>query len=352
MLRTPAIAVLLATMLAAQDTRSSAEPAPLQKWITDLGAKDSRVWSVAMTELVALGEHAVPALRRVVQRTGAEAGDDTVRAVQVLQRIGAPAAIAVPELLVLLRQLGARDKGRSTVVLAVGELVPFAPAHRTAVRNAMLDLLDAERHDAMGRVLQTSDLLDKCRALARTQFGPETDADRLGKHLADDNPFVREFAAVLLADKTAAGDATIEALVKALRGPHPSRFQLEGLPQIDVFLDRRIQAAAARGLLRLAPKDPRTAEALVVLAERPLTEERLAAVVGARQLGAACAAFVPQLMRMAKEEEPLLRREAITTLGTLGPTAAPAATLLEQLGADPDPHIAERARAALKLVRK
>jgi HEAT repeat protein len=55
---------------------------------------------------------------------------------------------------------------------------------------------------------------------------------------------------------------------------------------------------------------------------------------------------------MATDEDALVRREAITTLGTLGPAAAPAAALLERLCADPDPQIAERARAALRQVRR
>jgi HEAT repeat protein len=163
---------------------------------------------------------------------------------------------------------------------------------------------------------------------------------------------VREFAAELLGGKQAAGEATIAALLKAVRGPHPDRFRLEGLPELEVFLDRRIQAAAAKAMLRLAPTDPRSVEAFALLVDRPQTEERLAAVIAVRHAGAAGAALVPQLVRMATDEDALVRREVITTLGTLGPTAAPAAALVERLCADPDPQIAERARAALRQVRR
>ncbi|MFY9341517.1 MAG: HEAT repeat domain-containing protein [Planctomycetota bacterium] len=350
-LRTLGIAVLLMTIVPAQAARR-AESEPLQKWLTDLGAMDSRTWSAAMAQLTALGDRAVPALRQIVRRDGDQMANDAVRAVQVLQRIGVPAAVAVPDLLALLGRLGVRDNGRSAVILAVGELVPWAPTQRTAVREAMFDLLAQERLDGIGKLLQTSDYLDKCRAIARTEFGPETATDELAAGLAADNPFVREFAALLLADRDAAGEATIAALQKALRGPHPDRFQIAGLPQLEVFLDRRIQAAAARAMLRLAPKDPRSVEAFAVLAERTQAEDRLAAVIAVRQIGTAGAAMVPQLMRMAKDEDALIRREAITTLGTLGSTAAPAVALLEQLAADPDPQIAERARAALEQVRR
>lgn len=344
--------MLLVATVPAQATRRSDGAEQLQKWLTGLSAKDSRVWSAAMTQLVVLGERAVPALRQIVQRAGDQVADDALRAVQVLQRLGAPAAVAVPDLLLLLGRLGPRDNCRSTVILAVGELVPYAPTQRVAVREAMFDLLAQERLDGIGKILQTSDFIDKCRAIARTEFGPETDADQLGRQLASDNPFEREFAAVLLADKPAAGEAVIVALLKAIRGPHPNHFRLEGLPQLEVFLDRRIQAAAAKAMLRLAPKDPRSVEAFTLLADRPQTEERLSAVIAVRMVGTAGVALVPQLMQMAKDEDALVRREAITTLGTLGPTAAPAATLLEQLCADPDPQIAERARAALKQVRR
>jgi hypothetical protein len=351
-LRTLGIAALLAPSVAAQADRRAGEPKPLQELLNDLGAKDSRTWSAAMAQLVALGDRAVPALRQVVRRAGDEPAGDAVRAVQVLQRIGAPAAVAVPDLLALLRRLGLRDNARSAVILAVGELVPYAPTQRAAVREAMFDLLAQKHLDGINRLLQIGTYIDECRALARTELGPETAEGELARQLAADNPFVREFAALLLADRSAAGEATIAALQKALRGPHPNHFELEGLPHLEVYLDRRIQAAAARAMLQLAPKDPRSVEAFALLAERTQSEDRLSAVIAVRQSGAAGAALVPQLMNMAKDEDPLIRREAITTLGTLGPIAAPAATMLERLCADRDPQIAERARAALKQVRR
>jgi len=270
----------------------------------------------------------------------------------VLQRIGAPAAAALPDMLVLLGRLDPRDNCRISVILALGELVPVAPTQRAAVREAMFELLANERSDVVGRKLGAADFIDKCRAIARTEFGPETGTDQLVQQLSSDNPFVREFAAVLLADKQAADEAVIVALLRAIRGPHPDRFRLGELPQFEVFLDRRIQAASARAMLRIAPQDPRSVEAFTVLAERSLSEDRLSAVIAARLVGAAGGPMVPQLMRMAKDDEALIRREAITTLGVLGPTAAAAASLLEQLCTDSDPHIVERARAALAQVRK
>ena len=137
-----------------------------------------------------------------------------------------------------------------------------------------------------------------------------------------------------------------------MRGPHPGKVQLEGFPPFEIYLDRRIKAAAARALAQIAPKDPRSVAALALLMERTDMAERLAAVAAARHTGAAGAALLPQLMRMAANDAPLIRREAITTLGTLGPVAAPAADLLERLSGDPDPQIAKRAQAALRQIRQ
>jgi HEAT repeat protein len=98
-LRTLGIAVLLATTVPAQAERRAAEPVSLQRLLTDLAAKDSRTWLAAMTQLVALGDRAVPALRQIVRRTGDQSADDAVRAVQVLQRIGVPAAVEIAKIL-------------------------------------------------------------------------------------------------------------------------------------------------------------------------------------------------------------------------------------------------------------
>jgi hypothetical protein len=295
----------------------------------------------------------VPALRPIVAGPREGAAANVLHAVQVLQRIGAPAAPAIPDLLTLLHRLGRRDNLRAAVIQALGALVPHAPTQRTAVREAMFALLAEEKLDGLGKHFQTGDFVDKCRVIARTEFGPETAAEDLGKRLADGNPFVREYAAELLAARTAAPEATVAALQLALRGPHPGTFELEGLPPLDVFLDRRIQTAAARALLRVAPMDARSVEAFALLAERPQAEDRLDAVAALRHAGAAAAPMLPQLMRMAAADESVLvRREAITTLGLLGAVAAPATALLERLAADRDPQVAEVARAALRQVQR
>jgi len=119
-----------------------------------------------------------------------------------------------------------------------------------------------------------------------------------------------------------------------------------------VFLDRRIQAAAARAMVRLAPRDARSAAGFALLLDRPEPADRLTAVTAARALGADGGPLVDELMRMSSEDSALLRREAITTLGLLGPAAARATKLLEELGRDPDPQIAGRAHASLRQVQE
>jgi hypothetical protein len=351
-MRTFAILLLFTAVIPAQQQSRSAPP-QLQQSLADLGSKDSRVWSAAMAQLVTLGEPAVPALRAIVAAAHEGAQGDVLRAVQVLQRIGAPAAVAIPEMLALLNRLPRSDNVRTAVIQALGALAPYAPPKRAAVRDAMFALLAEEKLDGLGKLLQTADFVDKCRTIGRTEFGPEATAEYLGTRLSDDNPFVREHAAELLAARTTAPEATIAALLQAVRGPHPGTFELEGLPKLEVFLDRRIQTAAARALLRVAPKDPRSVEAFALLAERPQAEDRLDAIAAVRHVGAAAAPMLPQLMHMAEaDEDVVVRREVITTLGTLGAVATPAAALLERLGADRDPQVAKRARAALRQVRR
>src|SRR5205823_4624331 len=100
--------------------------------------------------------------------------DEALRAVRVLQRIGAPAACTIPALLTIMDRVPPRDRATKALVLALAELVPHAPAQRRAVVEAMLALIERERPDGMRRMLQLADLDDKCRTFARCQAGPET----------------------------------------------------------------------------------------------------------------------------------------------------------------------------------
>ncbi len=325
-----------------------------------LDHKDSTIWLATMDALAKLKGTAVPYLIQRV-RDSAPEGLDTgaVRAVQVLDRIGARAVAAVPTLLDTLPD--APERMQTAIVLALGRLAPHTSKHRARIREAMVELVvnDANvrqlRPELVAYFRQFIQLHQEAwRTHARTQLDADASVETLLTTLEDSNPFLREFAAELLAKPRRRNEAAVVALAKTLGEEQPGKAVMDdvdeaGLPQLDVdiYYDRRIKSQVARALVRMAPDDKRALPAFELLLERPISELRLEGLIALRRAGPLAEKLLPTVLRMAKREDTVIQREAVTVLGMIGPKAREAIPTLKKLARGGDKQLAARAKAAL-----
>ncbi len=282
-----------------------------------------------------------------------------MRAVRILHRIGAHAVDAVPALLDALPD--GEGRLQSAIVLALGRIGPHAGRQRPRIREAMVELVmddpTVRRLDAgVARFFRqyVQQHQEAWRTHARTRLDPGASVARIVAALKDSNPFVREFAAELLAEPRRRDEAAVAVLAKMLGKTQPSKAVMDDIDdadlpelEIEVFYDRRIDGQVARAMVRMAPGDARALPAFEFLLERPTSADRLEGLIALRRAGPRAAKLLPILLRMAQREDTLIQREAVTVLGMIGPEARDAIPTLKKLVRGGDTQLAARARAAL-----
>jgi HEAT repeat protein len=354
------LAVLVALPLTGQGRFSADAKKIIPAAIKLLDQKDSTIWQPAMQALAGLKKTSVPYLIERVRNSPPRVLDPGgVRAVQILDRIGPRAVAAVPALLDALPT--GENRLQVAIVQALGRLGPYSGKHRRRIRKAMVELVE---DDPTVRKLEprfvehfrqfVQEQQGAWRTHARTRLDPNTPLPSLVDALEDPNPFLREFAAELLAKPRPRNETAVAALVKMMGQKQPTKAAMDdvddtGDPQreIDVFYDRRIHAQVARAIVRMAPDDKRALKAYEYLLERPISAERLDALVAMRQAGPLAEKLLPFLLRMAQREDLVIQREAVTILGMIGPKAKAAIPTLKKLVLGTDKQLAARAKAAL-----
>jgi HEAT repeat protein len=109
----------------------------------------------------------------------------------------------------------------------------------------------------------------------------------------------------------------------------------------------------AQAILSIDANGAEAVDAHVYLIEHGDSYERHESVKSLGALGTASPLGISSLLKVANNtrEKAATRYEAITTLGMIGPLAAPAIFVLRTLTKHDDPQIAERAKAALRQIR-
>ncbi|MDB5305857.1 MAG: putative lyase [Gemmataceae bacterium] len=180
--------------------------------------------------------------------------------------------------------------------------------------------------------------------VALTRIGGKVAEPAVTGLLAHKNMLVRVLAARTLGDFGPDAKPAVEALRKALTDPEYVNVPLEAavtlcrlgeedtkdaVRLVELALgstNRGVAAAGIEAVARMGPAGkPLVPEVLKQLAS-PMADARYAAVVFVGMLDPAEAAKqVPELAKLAADEEPLVRRRVGVVLAKLGPAAAPAA---------------------------
>lgn len=166
--------------------------------------------------------------------------------------------------------------------------------------------------------------------------------------LDDDEPYVRELAAILLGRGGDASPPVLEALrTAAQRLDHPT-VTGRGALALSGSFGEGIRCAAAIALARLAPREPEARRVLVLLlrADHPL-ERVLAVMELGRADDRAVPGIVPALLEACADDDPLVGAEAITALGRVGVARDEVLTSLRGFAKGSDARAA-RATAALR----
>ena len=140
--------------------------------------------------------------------------------------------------------------------------------------------------------------------------------------------------------------------------------QAEGwLPRIEAILAEElarnvpyvdlVRFKAARTMLAIAPRDPRSSTAYGYFAAHHYDPEvRARSALAAAALSDQSDSCVRYVIEALSDDNRAVVREVITALGMIGPAAKDAVPTLEKLTEHEDKQIAERAKAALRHMRK
>ena len=340
--KTFVLALLCVAAVPAQTTQARNDEGRLAELIARL--HDTETFAEAQAELIGMGSPAVPAL---IQALASQRLSSPTPLLQTLGAMGADAVAAVPELLVALRQ----GSQRTMALWALGQVGPWA-SDRIEIGEDILVALESSadffRHE-LGRTL------------SRLSMDPRASLRELEQELDNRNPFTWQFVAELLGDRRSGGEAA-EVLLRILDTEN-----LPGsVPRVAVFsasasfrvreysagMDDQIRLAAATSLLELIPEDPAAIPAYLVLLDCPDPEVRRKAAMALGRQGALGAEAVPKLLRTTLDRDLRLVAEAVTALGMIGPQAQLAIPKLEALTDHDNKQIAERARVALRQIRR
>lgn len=353
--------LLIGSAVVAQQPRDLDVDATVRKLIDALAVDDHQVRVRVRHTLTRFGAHAVPQLLdALLSASATHATPIHENVVRVLGRIGEPAADgAVPVLVALLpHDLPAFE---TVAVHALGELVPFAPSHAGDVREVMLSVLDADPVAAAAGSPQIARFFipispsqpGAIRTWSRTFLAHDTPTRRVVEALCDPNPYVREHAIELLADRADRSDAVIDGLCSVLTATHPDRVIVEetggtALIEFPIDLHRRLRHDAACALLEVAPDDPRAVPGHVLLLERPGPGVRRRVATALGRIGAPAEKAVPVLLRILESDVIEVRRDVVTALGMIGSDTRAVRAALEAARESDDAQLARRAAAAVR----
>jgi hypothetical protein len=320
----------------------TAGPLAAQDHAALFAASASGVDSPAGVELRRHWAAAVPFLVGVLEKDS-----DPVRrllAIDHLQRIGAPAAPAVPALLDCLQ---ADDRECTAGVVALGALAPFVGEQARAKIAAALLAVDRDRQQMQGIHFQVG------RAWSRTLAPPTRDLKELARLLRSDNPFLVELGCQFACELGTEARPLLPVVAELVRR---DRFSVSTVTSptapgvaIPAMTDWRPQVRAALFALVQAA-DPGDPVGAPLVAERlpkarPDEQVRLLQMLG--RMGPAAHAQVHFVATLTGAVLPVAR-EAATTLGMIGRGVDEARRTLAALCTSADAQLAARARAALR----
>lgn len=277
----------------------------------------------------------------------AEGGDDLgsaerrrARVLQCFRIVGARAAPLSAELIERLRSV--KPAEAPLLLQTIAEIAPFdedPSRHLDAALAASKPFLTPGDQGFIDRLRGSIRLYVRLRTAL-------PDVESCIEGLADDDPFVREFAAEQLGRLGPSAREALPALERTrVEREHPRQARLPNHSLSSNF-DEMIQEAAAVAIARIAPHDPRAIPGFVVLLESPDPREQIDAVMS---LGRARAAAGEQaLRRLLKGSDQRLKAEAITALGMLESPVPATLHDLRNIATGDDPALAARARAALR----
>ncbi len=305
---------------------------------------DPKTSQEAEAELVEIGSAAVLALAAALR---AQQLDPPTPVLRTLGNLKSQAVSAVPELLVALR----KGPDRTTALWALGQVGPYAE-NRIQLGQDILE--------ALGSSVDFF-LHELGRSLSRLGVDPHGSLAELEQELNKGNPFTWQFVAEILGESRTDGDA-VPVLLMILETerlptsvPVSAAFPANAPFQVREYsarMDDQIRIAAANALVRIAPEDPDTIPAYLVLLDTRRPDLRREAVMALGRQGEAAAEAIPQLLQMTRDADSRIAGEAITALGMMGRVAKDAIPALEKLAEHTDVQIAQRARVALRQIRR
>ena len=176
------------------------------------------------------------------------------------------------------------------------------------------------------------------RLATRVRLSPESSTDRLVQWLYSDDPNTSEFAAERLGDR---GVGIALAIV---------------VPRLEQLMKARrltTRLVAARATIALVPRNAAALAAHRVIFEGGRDDERLESVIALREHSGDPVAIAETLRPMVEEPcDPLLCREALTTLATLGTAARGLLPAIERVRERDDPMLSAAVQAAIRAIDK
>lgn len=320
--------------------------------IEQLGDEETR--KAATGKLVARGEPAATALLGLVTGGWQE---NSQRALQVLGYMRDHAELIVPELLPL-RHLPA--EGWPALLRAVADLAPYT-------RMDAWQVLSGFGADVQGVVAFSEPELgveiynETTRLSGRitvTSIRAHSEIPELVFVLETGDSDSRALAAELLGYRGRSAMSALPVLRSALLKRHPASRRMtigvaapRPIPFRSNRVNREIHRAAARAMEAIAGED--TAIALAVahrLLHDPDIDQRMDAAMALGRFGEAAAETRALLVEALGDQELRVVREVITALGMLGGAGRDGLPALQELTAHDDRQIAERAKAAIRLI--
>jgi hypothetical protein len=300
-------------------------------------------------------------LERAVRTSATRAVAD----LRALSAIGSADAAALERLVALLERLDNGDASAHTLLTRilrtlgdlaahVGEAPKFAAwlerQPPDPYRQAMVRPGGAA---AANPIVARTEL---SRVETRWQHRQDRTLPQLLRLVESDDADAAELAAERLVAFGPEARAALPALLRLLQShPEPTvRVRtnrpagVAGLPH--ATSEARVVAAVA--IVAIAPRGDEALAAQAVLLQHGAPEQRLLALAALRERGEVDARTVALVARLCTDRDTLLAREAVTTLGALGPAARSAAPALERLLKHRDAPLAAAARTALRQVRE
>lgn len=334
--RTLAASLLTLTLVgtARPQQPEPAADAQTQRLLADLGDVERSV--DAIRTLTRRGAPAVTALMAAIRDPAFRSDEQRLAtAVYALGKFGDVAAPAAQ--LVIDELLTASGDCLRNLYWALGELGPRAEADGAGMLTGLRKLKPAP-----GWAHQ-----EWAFACRRIEVGTEPGPDELARLLqATEHASMVAAAGVLLRRRPGSDPVPQQELLAAWQRCYKS-WQRDGESAA------RVTFELARAVVRHAPGTPAAEVARTVLVRHFDVEVRLEAVM---QLGLAPASDPALAVRALQDSlgdgSVLVRREAVTALGLLGPAAEVAAPALAALAGDADAQIRARAAAALRAIRR